>query len=212
MKAQVSTEFLLGVGILFIVYVVSLTGFSTFAQAQLLENEEARQACYTVSASIDSTTVGGHGFSMNVTLPYRFDIEQNFLIIVFNQSNIDVVWPGGFFSCSMITQNVTQITMFAGKFSLNNINNTVYVSSVSTDKLRYDLGEDVTINGTYYFNDVNLDIERDGVPVASYPQVVSTTNNSFSHLFAPTSTGHYKITVRDTGLETFYSEREFDVA
>lgn len=213
MKSQVSLEFLIGVGFLLIIYIATIGAFSYFSQNRLIEKEDIQQACYTVSTGIDSATIGGEGFSMNVTMPYVFDKEGNFLTIIVNSqaSIIDVISPKTMFSCSIISQNVTNLTMYAGKFSLNNINKTIYISAVLTDKLYYNVGETVHINGSYYLNNVSLTILHDGVPIPGYPKEIKTINNSFSDTFVPNKAGRYIIKVNDISKPTFYAEREIDV-
>lgn len=211
MKSQISIEFLVGVMFLLMIYVVSLSGFSSFAKTQMLQSESAREVCYVVSSAISSADTGGDGFSMNSTLPYKLDNEYNFFVIVLNKSSVDINWPSGFFSCSMITQNVTDIVMYSGKFSLSNINRTIYISSVSTDKLLYSLGQQVKVNGTYYINNVSLALYLNDAIVSGYPVTVATVNNTFSYTTTPSASGHYKIKVNDINITTFYAEREFDV-
>jgi len=211
MKSQISLEFLVGIIFLFIIYVVSLSGFSSFAKTQLIQNEEAKQACYTVSSAISAADVGGPGFSMNVSLPYRIDNEFNFLVIILNRSSVDINWPNGFYSCSMITQNVTNLQMYAGKFSLNNVNRTIYVSSVSTDKLLYNTSGQVIINGTYFLHDVSISVYNNDEIISGYPKTVPVVNYAFSDSFVSSAAGHYKVKVNDINTTTFYAEREFDI-
>ena len=211
MKSQISNEFLVGVIFILIIYVASLTGFNSFAKTQMLQSESAREVCYTISSAISSAYVGGDGFSTNVTMPYSLDSEFNFFVIAMNKSNIDVNWPGGLVSCSIITQNITTGLMYAGKFSINNINSTIYISSITTDKLLYGSGETVTINGSYFLNNVSLALYVNDVIVLGYPVEVLNVNNTFSYATMLLTQEHYKVEVNDINMSTFYAEREFDV-
>jgi len=211
MKAQISIEFMIGVMFLLVVYIAAISGFSTFANTNIIQDEAAKQVCYTVSSAISSADIGGSGFSMNESIPYKIGTSYEYSVTVLNKSNVDIDWPNGFFSCSMVTQNVTIITMYAGKFSLNNVNGTVYISTINTDKLSYNLSETVHTNGIYFFNNVSLKVYNNGVLVLGYPITIQSMNNNFSYNFVPTIAGHYTIKVNDITMVTFYAEREFDV-
>lgn len=213
MKSQISIEFIAGLIFLLIVYVASLSSFSSFAETKLIESEITEQTCLLIANSIDSGSIGGNGFSMNVTMDYQIDAEGNFLVVRINPntSTVDIYNEDNFFSCTITTQNATNMLMYAGKFSINNLNDNVYVSAVLTDKLSYDISETVKINGTYFLNNISLIIENESGVLSGYPKTIQTTNNTFTDTFNPASKGNYKIKVNDINLPTFYAEREFEV-
>ena len=212
MRALISLEFIIGVTILILIHVAVLASFSGLATEEFLQNEKGAQICYTTSVAVGSADVGGNGFSMNISLPQTLGASNTTPSIVINNTFVDVSWdPGGFASCTITTQNITSLTMYSGKFSLNNINSTIYVSSLFTDKLLYDLGEEVVSNGTHYLNNVSVTLLLEGATVLGYPVTLETTGQSFEYDFTPASTGHYLLKVNDINITAFYAEREFEV-
>jgi uncharacterized membrane protein len=222
MKSQVSIEFLVGVAFLLLIYVVSLTGFSSFTQTQLIKSESGRETCYTVAGAINAVSGAGDGFAMNVTLPYYINTEHDFLFIVLNSSTVNINWSTGFFACSVVTQNVTNMKMAAGKFSLNKINDTIYVTALTSDQTLYSLNGtssiNITLNGSYFPSNLScLEFHNSTglMPGSNCP--ASWTYNSdykawsFSYKWSVTKADHYKVVAWDQENTTFYAEREFDV-
>lgn len=95
MKSQISLEFMVGVVILLIIYVAAISFFSNYTRTELVGNELAKQICYKISTSMDSTIIGGTNFTINVTLPEKLENDEYYYNILEKTDNsiiISIAW------------------------------------------------------------------------------------------------------------------------
>jgi hypothetical protein len=211
MKSQVSVEFLVSVAVLLIIYGVTLSVYNLYFKVPVLETEAGRQVCYTALNGIDAAVMGGDGFATNVSLPLKIDSNEYFVFIT-NRSIITVDWNKSEFVCSITTQAVSDTWFKPCRFSVLNLNGTVYLGTVSTDKTEYLAGETVIINGSYYIGNITLTIRHENnTLVGGYPINITTTNNMFSHNWNSTPRGRFKIYVQDSLYKNLNSERDIEI-
>ncbi|MCD6547382.1 MAG: hypothetical protein J7K22_02405 [Nanoarchaeota archaeon] len=207
MKSQISIEFITGVTILLFIYAVTIGVFSSYTQHNIIETEGGRQACYIISTGIDSAVIGGNNFAINITLPYY--IENNeYTILVNNDSRITIDWDKGISSCTITTQNITKALFKPCKISINNINQTIFISYLDL-KNKYNLGDEINITGKYYFSNISLTIKDENNNILNgFPKEIETQNNEFSYIWIPDKKGEYIIEVKDVEYPTFCSQKK----
>ena len=212
MKAQISIEFLTGVAVMLFIYVTTIGIYSSYAQTDIIESEIAQEICYRVATGVSSAVIGGNGFTVNISLPYRIQANNYNAVIISNQSLVTVDWKNGLFACSIVSQNVTGKFVYPGKFSANNINSVVYITSVTTDDLTYVPGETVKISGGYFLNNtiVNV-INEQKISMPGYPKIVLATNHEFNDTWIAGAPGLYVISGTDTVKKSLYGERVIEV-
>jgi hypothetical protein len=212
MRAQISIEFMTGVAVMLFIYVTTIGIYSSYAQTDMIESELGQEICYRVATGVSSAVIGGNGFAINISLPYRIQANNYNAIIISNQSIITVDWKSGEFACSIISQNVTGKWVYPGKFSANNINEIVYITSVTTDNLTYSPGEPVKISGGYFLNNTLVNIVNiQGVSMLGYPKIVLTINHEFNDTWTAGAPGLYIVSGTDTVKKSLYGERVIEV-
>ncbi len=211
MKSQISIEFLVGVVIILFIYTITISAFGSYTQNTMLTSEVGRQVCYMITTGIDAAVIGGNNFAINVSIPYF--IENKDYSILINETNsalVTIDWGDGLFACSTTTQNITSLLFTPCKFSINNLNGKLYLSTITTEKTKYNLGEQINISGAYYISNVSLKI-LDSADVVVDNNILPLTNNKFNYSWTPTSSGAYKIIVYDNTYKTLNSEKEIYV-
>ena len=212
MRSQISIEFMTGVAVMLFIYVTTIGIYSSYAQTNMIENEVAQEICYRVSTGVSSAVIGGNGFAINISLPYRIQTNNYNAVIISNQSLVTVDWKNGLFACSIISQNVTGKWVYPGKFSANNINAIVYITSITTDDLTYAPGETVKISGGYFLNNTIVNVVNEqGIPMSGYPKLVLTTNHEFNDTWIAGAPGLYTVSGTDTAKKSLYGERIIEV-
>jgi hypothetical protein len=212
MRSQISIEFMTGVAVMLFIYVVTIGLYSSYVQTDMIESEISQEICYIVANGVNSAVIGGNGFANNISLPYRIYGHNYNTIIISNSSTVTVDWGSGIRACSIISQNITGKWVYPGKFSASNINDTVYITSVQTDKLTYTEGENVHISGGYFLNDVKVNVvnyNQNSLP--GYPRTLPIINNEFSDNWQATQKGLYTVSGVDTVQKTLYGERIIEV-
>jgi hypothetical protein len=178
----------------------------------MIESELAQEICYRVATGISSAVIGGNGFAVNISLPYRIQASNYNAVIISNQSIVTVDWKNGLFACSIISQNITGKWVYPGKFSANNINAIVYITSVTTDNLTYVPGEPVKISGGYFLNNTIVNVVNEqGVSMPGYPKIVLTINHGFNDTWAAGAPGLYTVSGTDTVKKSLYGARIIEV-
>jgi len=206
MKSQMSIEFLVGVIIILIIYIITLPTFSKYIQTNIVESESGKQICYTVSSAIDSAVIGGNNFSLNITLPNKIDGKDYKIFTTPPSSYITVDWGDGIFTCSITTQNIVKVIFNPCKVSVSNINNTIYISTVYTNGSSYNLGDTVNIYGGFYISNASLKIfNENGTAVLN--KTITPVNHTFVESWNPTSKGKFIIKVEDEIYKTLNSEK-----
>ena len=201
-----SIEFLVGVVIILVIYMITLPTFSRYMQTNIVESEGGKQVCYLVSSAIDSAVIGGNNFSLNLSIPDKIENKEYNIFTTPYSSYITVDWGEGIFTCSVTTQNITEVKFKPCKLSISDINNTIYISTVYTDKPSYKLGEVVNIYGGFYISNISLKIfNEDGTAVLN--KTVVPTDNTFNESWNPTSKGRFIIQTVDETYKTLNSEK-----
>ncbi len=206
MKSQMSIEFLIGVTIILIIYVATIGVFSNYTQTNVVESEMGKQVCYTLSTGVSSAVIGGDNIALNITLPEKIS-NKNYHVYVVpgNESTITIDWGDGISSCTLTTQNVTKLNFTPCKLSINNLNGTVYISTLSTENETYPIGNDVLIVGKYFLTNVSLSISKNNSIIIN--ETLPTSNGEFNYTFHTTSTGTYLIKAYDENYKTLNSEK-----
>ena len=130
MRGQSGVEFLISVSLIFILSAVVIMFFNP------PEKDISNEICSFVASSID------YAYSNSTMI--RFDVPQDFLIVVY-PGGISVGVENPVF-CPLSSRNVSKIMFMGGKVSAFNLNERVYVLAVSTDKNLYRIGETVYIS------------------------------------------------------------------
>jgi hypothetical protein len=213
MKGQSSLEFLVGVMALLLIYVVVLGSFKSIINVGMVDNEMAKQLCYTVSSGIDSANIGGNGFTINVTLPKLVNSKYEYNLTVLNKSLIDISWDQKLFACSIVNQNITKKVLHSGgKISMSNIAGYIHLSSVEVDKREYTPSENVNIEGEYFNGTVRLIIlNSDGSAVSGYPKDITSDNGVFKENWTSSVKGIYTISAYSLNNTRFMGQTEVDV-
>ncbi|MCD6575949.1 MAG: hypothetical protein J7K73_02200 [Nanoarchaeota archaeon] len=206
MKSQMSIEFLTGVVIILFIYVITISVFSNYAQTDLLESEIGKQICYRVSLGIDSGVIGGENFALNLTMPYGINGKNYTIYTTPDKALVTVEWDGGIFSCTTTTQNVSEVRFTPCKFSVNNINRTIYLSTLSTNKDVYSIGETVEMRGEDFLTNVTLKIFDKGSNII-YSNTLQTTDSTFTDTWQPNQKGEFRIVATDNYYKTLNAER-----
>ena len=114
-KAQISIEFMVGISILLLIYIVAISFFSFYTQDVLVEKELGQQVCYRISTAVDSAVVGGSNFVINTTLPdkiydndYFFQIDLKEIDGV-NRTIVTVDWNKSMTSCSIPGHPINEV-------------------------------------------------------------------------------------------------------
>lgn len=209
MKSQISIEFLTGVSILLLIYIIVLGSFGSFTQSNVIAGERGKQMCYSTATTIESAAIGGSGFALNSTI--ASNIGNDYLVNITNSSLLSASWDTGIFACSITTQNIQQSMIYPGTLSVINLNETLYVASITTDENVYANGETIFINGSYFINDVNITVSTNSTPISGYPKLVSVTNGFFNDSFTANLTGIHTITAVDSVQKNLYSSRIINI-
>jgi hypothetical protein len=211
MTSQIGLEFMVGITILLLIYVVTMVVFSHYAQYSVVASEQSKQVCYTIASAIDSAAIGGDGFASKVTIPYKID-SKDFTIFVSNTSTVTVDWGKNIFACSVITQNITEVTFEPNLFSVINVNSTIHLGVIRTDKQVYNLNETVHINGSHYLGNVTLVIAyKNGSVLEGYPKNVAVVDNIFYYNWTPNLSGNYELNAVDTIYKNLNSRKDIEI-
>jgi hypothetical protein len=130
MKSQVSLEFLTGVILLLLIYLIVVPTFSKYLQSNVVESESGKEVCYTMATGIDSAVIGGNNFTINITLPSSIDGKNYTLTTKEGTSYLTVDWNDGLFSCTTTTQNVTTTTINYTNVEIKNVNGKIIINEV----------------------------------------------------------------------------------
>jgi hypothetical protein len=211
MKSQVSIEFLISVTILLLIYVATLAIYDIYFKVPILETETGKQACYTVLNGIDAVVVGGDGFATNVSLPDQI-AKNDYLVFISNRSIITVDWNKSEFACSITTQSVSNIIFRSCRFSVINLNGTVYLGTLNLNQSEYPAGEAMYFSGSYYFGNVSLSIfYSNGSLLSGYPINLETSDNIFEYSWTPSMTGRFKIVAQDSIYKNLNSDKWVEI-
>jgi hypothetical protein len=148
-RAQISMEFITGITVMLVIYVLAVGAYSYYTENNIIEDVFAEHICYGISEGVDSAVIGGNGFSINMTIPYRIYNDDITGVLVTTNHTLTVDWESGIAACSIITNNITDIWMYSGGVSATNIDETIYVTSIWTDKSYYDESDLVYINSSH---------------------------------------------------------------
>ncbi len=216
MKSQMSIEFLTGVVILLLIYVVTISVFSNYIQTGIIPAERGKQICYRITNDVNSALIGGSGFTINSSIPYTINGDEYFAFInPLNSSLLTIDWGDSQFSCSMNTQEVSIIFFKPCDFSVNNVDENIILSTVSSDKLEYEVGENVEIYGGVYLTNVNLLILNEDNEVLknetldlkniSFGEIES--DKGFRYNWTAEEEGKINIIASDIEYKNLYAER-----
>jgi len=203
-------EFLTGVTILLFIYALTISVYQGYLTTDFTVKEKMQQFCYTVATYVDSALIGGNNFSLNATLPYYLK-EKEYKVKITDDSLVNVEYENKLFSCSINTQNITEIDIDGGDFSLFHINNMIYVARLLTNKLIYVEGEDIMINGKYFITQVTIDVKRNGSSISGYPKTINLTGGEFNETLTNAAKGNYEITCFDNKYKNLNAKREIKV-
>ncbi len=216
MKSQISIEFMVGVMIILMIYVATISVFSNYLQTRTVYDERGKQICYTITNAVNSAVIGGDGFFSNLTLPREIGGADYFAFVnPLNTSLITVDWEGGLFSCSMSTQAVSVILFKPSKLTVSNIEDEIYLSTVSTDKRIYEKNSEIEIFGGVFLSDVLIKIYNENGEVVNEIELELSENNitnmpmnnTFIYTWTTDVAGTYIITASDTEYKNLYAER-----
>ncbi len=216
MKSQMSIEFLTGVVILLIIYIATISIFSNYLQTNIIPAEKGKQVCYSITNNVNSALIGGDGFTVNASMPNNINGE-GYLVFVspIDSSLLTVDWGDSQFACSMNTQDISVIFFRPCCFSVNNIGGDIIISTVSSDKSEYKIGEVVEIYGGVYLTDVNLliyDADENILENQTLGLEIMVLGNieaegSFTYEWEAEQAGEIRITATDAEYKNLYSER-----
>lgn len=206
MKSQVSMEFLTGVAVMLFIYALVIGLFGSQVQTPMVKNELGRQICYSVARTIDSASSGGAGFSARNTLPQTINGDY-YWVLVSNDSLVSVYWDDKVTACSISTQNITKNEFYSCSFAVMNTGNSLVVSAVWTDKLIYNLGENITINGGYFPSNASLKAYNE-TNVLLGPIMIVPENGFFEYVWSVSSPGEYTIYAEDPEQKSLNSKTE----
>lgn len=148
-KAQFSLEFITGVSVMLIVYVLAIGAYSYYTENNIIEDSFSEHICYNIANAIDAAVIGRDGFSLNISVPYRVYIKELTGVKITNNFTLTVGWEDEISACSLVTNDITNITVYGGKSSATNIGGKIYVTSMYTNTTEASVGETVKINASY---------------------------------------------------------------
>jgi len=213
MKGQSGLEFLTGVSILLLIYIVIIGAYKNTLQENIVDDEGAKQLCYTVSSGVDSSNIGGDGFSIKIKLPNKINDKYNYNITILNSSLISVSWGKKLFACSIVNQNISQKVLHTGgKIAFNNIKGFIYVTSIETEKNYYFVGEKVNFEGDYFNGTIRIEVlNSSGGMIDGFPIEENSIDGKINGSFTPLEKGLYTIRAFDINKDYFVSEAPVNV-
>jgi len=148
-RAQTGLEFITGVTIMLVIYVLAIGAYSYYTENNIIEDTFAEHICYKFSEGVNAAVIGGDGFSINLSVPYKVYSEDLTTIRVSDNYTITVEWDDRITACSIVTRNITNQVVYSGKVSATNIDSTVYLASINTNQTEYSIGESARITSQY---------------------------------------------------------------
>jgi hypothetical protein len=148
-RAQSGLEFITGVTIMLVIYVLAIGAYSYYTENNILEDTFAEHLCYKFSEGVNAAVIGGDGFSINLSVPYKVYSEDLTSIQVSDDYTATVEWESRITSCSIITNNITDIEVYSGKISATNIDGGIYLTSLNTNGTEFDIGDMINITAKY---------------------------------------------------------------
>lgn len=118
MKAQTGLEtlFVAGIGIV-ILLLAFLSYVSKSSEVNFTRNFlDAQKTCYEIKNIVNQISTNGFGSATKFTIPKKIGLADYNLTIDSPNKTITIEWDGNLFSCTALTQNITNGTH--GKFFL----------------------------------------------------------------------------------------------
>ncbi|MDD5182351.1 MAG: hypothetical protein PHC66_04245 [Candidatus Nanoarchaeia archaeon] len=209
-RAQSGLEFITGVTIMLVIYVIAIGAYSYYTENNIIEDTFAEHVCYKFSEGINAAVIGGDGFSINMSVPYKVYADPLTAIRVSGNYTATVEWSDKIAVCSIVTRNITSQVVYSGKVSATNMDSTVYLTSIDTNQSDYLVGEAALIMSQYINGAAaNLTIFYSNGTALLGPLTRTAASNSINYTWntAGIASDDYTVFVADNDYKNLNAEK-----
>jgi len=213
-RAQTGLEFITGITIMLVIYVLAIGVYSYYTENRIIDVSFAEHICYKVSEGIDAAVIGGNGFSINISIPYRVYFDDLNNVSISNNYTATVEWESGIKACSIITRNITVQSVYPGKFSATNMDGRIYLTSIKTNSTQYSSGQAALISSRFINGaTANLTISYANGTILKGPLTRTASSNTIYYTWNTTGVqhGNYRINVADNTYKNLNAEKWVEI-